>query len=191
MTKYPVRALSCVVLLMIAAGFAVVPATASPIYVQPTDLNGSYASQNDSNILGNFATAYDNFTLSGSATIYSVQWVGSYFNPSIQAPITGFTVSFYADNGHSCSASVLNRRRCRQRRRNVYRLGQRLQPDLCLQHGGLVQRYGGYNVLAFDRSRPRVPPTVGMGNQHRRRWRRISMLLRKLRFCSQRSGIRA
>lgn len=97
MTKHSGRALLCVVLPLIVAGIAVVPAAAAPIYVQPTDLNGSYASQNDTNAFGNFATAYDNFTLSGSATIYSVQWVGSYFNPSAQAPITGFTINFYAD----------------------------------------------------------------------------------------------
>jgi hypothetical protein len=98
MNKHSVRALLCVVLPLIVAGIAAVPASAAPIYFQPTDLNGSYASQNDTNAFGNFATAYDNFTLSGSYTISNVQWVGSYFNPSAQAPITGFTISFYADN---------------------------------------------------------------------------------------------
>jgi hypothetical protein len=98
MNKHFVRALSCVALVVVVAGFVAVPATASPIYLQPTDLNGSYASQNDTNGFGNFATAYDNFTLGGSYTISNVQWVGSYFNPSVQGPITGFTVSFYANN---------------------------------------------------------------------------------------------
>jgi hypothetical protein len=85
-------------LLVVALGFAVTPASATLVYIQFSDYNGAYSSQNDTNTFGNFATAYDNFTLGGSYTISNVQWVGSYFNPSIQSPITGFTVSFYADN---------------------------------------------------------------------------------------------
>jgi hypothetical protein len=100
MTKNFVRATYCAVLLVIVAGLTTLPASAAPIYVQPTDFNGAFASQNDTTGgFGNFATAFDNFTLGGSYSLNSVQWVGSYFNPSTLAPITGFTVSFYADSG--------------------------------------------------------------------------------------------
>jgi hypothetical protein len=77
----------------------------SPILVsQPTDYNGAYTSQNDTNGLGNYATVYDNFTLTTDSNIDTVQWVGSYFNPSQQAPITAWTVSFWADAGHQPGA---------------------------------------------------------------------------------------
>jgi hypothetical protein len=82
-------------------GFAIsAPARADSIlYNQPTDLNGAYASQNDtSGGNGNFATSYDNFTLGTAATIDSVAWVGSYFNPPTPGTITSFAVSFYGDS---------------------------------------------------------------------------------------------
>lgn len=100
MTKQFSRALLCVAMLAISAGIAAVPASAtSIIYFQNPDFNGAYSSQNDTNGFGNFATAYDNFTLGATYNISTVEWIGSYFNPSIQAPITGFTVNFYADSG--------------------------------------------------------------------------------------------
>ena len=49
---------------------------ATSIYVQGTDLNGGYASQNDTNTFGNFATVYDNFTLSGSYEITAIDLGG-------------------------------------------------------------------------------------------------------------------
>jgi hypothetical protein len=84
---------------VIAMGFmASAPARADvTLYDQPTDLNGSYTSQNDTNGLGNYATAYDNFTLTTASTIDSVDWVGNYFSGS-PSTITSFAVSFYADS---------------------------------------------------------------------------------------------
>ncbi|WP_083713113.1 hypothetical protein [Paludisphaera borealis] len=74
------------------------PTHATPVFDQPTNLNGAYASQNDpSGGLGNFATVYDNFTIGTGATITDVSWVGSYFNGA-PAAISGFTLTFYADN---------------------------------------------------------------------------------------------
>ena len=72
---------------------------AALVYNQPTDLNGGYFSQNDTTGgFGNYATAYDNFTLSQLAVITDVSWVGSYANPPTQGTITAFTVDFWADN---------------------------------------------------------------------------------------------
>jgi PEP-CTERM motif len=83
------------------------PASAAVLYAQPYDGSGSpYASQNDTNSFGNFATSYDNFTLAGAATITQVDFTGGYFNPFIQSPIAGFTLQFYADNGGIPGASV-------------------------------------------------------------------------------------
>ena len=42
---------------------------------------------------------YDNFTLGTASTVTGVDWVGGYFNPPTQGPITAFTISFYADSG--------------------------------------------------------------------------------------------
>jgi hypothetical protein len=70
------------------------------IYAQNPDFNGAYASQNDTaSGFGNFATAFDNFTLGANYNIDEVQWVGSYFNPPAQGVITAFTLTFYADAG--------------------------------------------------------------------------------------------
>jgi hypothetical protein len=71
----------------------------SLLYSQNPNFNGAFASQNDPNGFGNFATSYDNFSLNTSTNITQVQWVGSYFNPPNQAPITSWTLNFYADNG--------------------------------------------------------------------------------------------
>ncbi len=56
--------------------------------------------------LGNFATTYDNFTLSSTSDIAEFQWIGAYFNPPAQGPITGFTLNFYADNGGAPGATL-------------------------------------------------------------------------------------
>jgi hypothetical protein len=79
---------------------ASVPVMGSVLYTQATNFATPDASQNDTNGggLGNFATTYDNFTLGTDSDITSVQWVGSYFNPSTQGTITAFTVAFYSDN---------------------------------------------------------------------------------------------
>ncbi|HVP55753.1 MAG TPA: PEP-CTERM sorting domain-containing protein [Candidatus Eisenbacteria bacterium] len=83
------------------------PALASPlIYFQNSDYNGAYASQNDTTGFGNFATSYDNFTLGASYNIDEVAWIGSYFNPPNQGTITGFTLTFYADNGGQPGAAI-------------------------------------------------------------------------------------
>lgn len=84
----------------------------STLYTQPNGGSGNgYASQNDTNGLGNFATTYDNFTLHihfrpgspdappPSSGITTVQWFGQYFNPPTAGAITAFTISFYADAG--------------------------------------------------------------------------------------------
>jgi hypothetical protein len=71
---------------------------ASLVYAQNPDFNGAFASQNDTNGLGNFATVYDNFTLGTATTLTQVQWVGSYFNPPQQGNITAWTLTFWSDN---------------------------------------------------------------------------------------------
>ncbi len=73
------------------------------IFSQPTDLQSSQASQNDTSAggLGNYATAYDDFSLPGGTTITGVQWVGAFFNPSSAGSITGFTLNFYNNAGNA------------------------------------------------------------------------------------------
>ena len=99
MSKHLLRALLGVAMLAILATIVALPAMAdTTIYSQATDLNGSYASQNDASGFGNFATAYDNFTLGADATITSVNWVGNYFNPGLGS-VTGFTLNIYSNAG--------------------------------------------------------------------------------------------
>jgi hypothetical protein len=80
---------------------------------QPFDNTGNaYSSQNDTNGLGNFATVYDNYGIGfGGAdnfyTVQSVHWIGEYFNPPNQGPITGWTVSTYLDCGRQPCANAL------------------------------------------------------------------------------------
>ena len=78
------------------------------IYLQDTDYNGGYSSQNDTNGFGNFATVYDNFTLGATYSIDEVAWIGSYFNPATQGTITGFTLTFYADAGGAPGAAIMS-----------------------------------------------------------------------------------
>jgi len=100
MKKHFSRALLGIAMLAAWAVIAVRPASAGGLlYAQNPDYNGAYASQNDTTGgNGNFATSYDNFTLGSSASITSVEWIGSYFNPPAQGTITGWTLNFYADN---------------------------------------------------------------------------------------------
>jgi MYXO-CTERM domain-containing protein len=75
-------------------------ANAGLLFVQDTDFNGAIASQNDTTGgNGNYATAYDDFTLGVTSTVTGFDWVGSYFNPSSPGDITGWTISVYADQG--------------------------------------------------------------------------------------------
>jgi hypothetical protein len=78
------------------------------IYTQLPDYQGLYASQNDSASqgFGPFAASFDNFTLSSAATINQVTWVGGYFNPQQLGSITGWTVSFWSDNGGAPGSSL-------------------------------------------------------------------------------------
>ena len=82
------------------------PAAPSPlVYAQNPDFLNVYASQNDTTGgFGNYATAYDNFTLSTSTNIDEFAWVGGYFNPAAQGAMTGATLTFYADAGNQPGA---------------------------------------------------------------------------------------
>jgi hypothetical protein len=75
------------------AGFAGV--LASNTYDGGSNL---FASQNDTTSgFGNFATSYEQFTLSGPNSISSFSFTGGYFNPPSQGTITGWTLDFYHD----------------------------------------------------------------------------------------------
>ncbi len=85
------------------AGWAQLPCgVANQIYCQSWDGTGNlYSSQNDTNGFGNFATVYDNFTLTKTWDVESFHWVGGYFNPPVQGQITAWTLTFYNDNAGS------------------------------------------------------------------------------------------
>lgn len=89
--------------------FTALPTQAAVLYSQPYDGSTSaYASQNDTTGgNGNFATAYDNFTLATSANITGVQWTGGYFGGS-PASISDFTIQLWADNAGQPGASLLS-----------------------------------------------------------------------------------
>lgn len=79
-------------------GYAPIVKNSPLVYAQDPDFNGAIASQNDTTGgFGNFATAYDNFTLGATTSIDEVAWIGSYFSPPVQGVITGFTLTFYDD----------------------------------------------------------------------------------------------
>jgi hypothetical protein len=85
------------------SGFAQVPCgVANQITCLPWDGGSNlYGSQNDTvSGFGNFATVYQQFTLPKGPALWDVEsfhWVGGYFNPSVQAPITAWTLTFYND----------------------------------------------------------------------------------------------
>jgi hypothetical protein len=86
------------------AGFAQLPCgVANQITCQPWDGSGAvFASQNDTNGNGNFATVYQQFTLASGPTFYDVEsfhWVGGYFNPAVAGTITNWTLELYNDAG--------------------------------------------------------------------------------------------
>ena len=85
------------------AGFAQLPCgVANQIACQPWDGGSNlFASQNDTNGQGNFATSYQQFTLPKGTSYWDVEsfhWIGGYFNPGSQAPISAWTLDFY-NNG--------------------------------------------------------------------------------------------
>jgi hypothetical protein len=90
------------------AGFAQLPCgVANQIYCQTWDGAATLvASQNDTNSFGNFATVYDNFNFSQTFDVESFHWVGGYFNPPNQGPITAWTLTFYNDNNGSPGAPI-------------------------------------------------------------------------------------
>ena len=68
------------------------------VYSQSSNNDGGNTSQNDAT-QGNFATSYDNFTLTSATGINQVTWVGSYNNT--QGSISGFTVDFWSNSGNA------------------------------------------------------------------------------------------
>ncbi|HEY4930410.1 MAG TPA: PEP-CTERM sorting domain-containing protein [Terriglobales bacterium] len=92
--KLVLASLAALLLLLAVPGWA----TQVLVYSQGPDYNNLYASQNDTSGFGANFTAYDNFTLGSATTITSVGWVGGYFNPQAAGSITGWTLSFYANN---------------------------------------------------------------------------------------------
>jgi PEP-CTERM motif len=84
------------------AGFAQLPCgVANQIQCLPWDGGSNlFASQNDNvNGNGNFATTYQQFTFTQGWDVESFHFVGGYFNPPAQGPISLFTLTFYANNG--------------------------------------------------------------------------------------------
>ena len=58
-----------------------------------------FGSQNDTvSGFGNFATTYTQFSFTQTWDVESFHWVGGYFNPPAQGPITAWTLQFYNDN---------------------------------------------------------------------------------------------
>jgi hypothetical protein len=82
------------------SGFAQLPCgVANQIVCQPWDGGSNLdASQNDTNGLGNFATTYTQFSFTKTWDVESFHWVGGYFNPPNQGPITAWTLTFYNNN---------------------------------------------------------------------------------------------
>lgn len=97
------RLFACGVLVVAAA-----PARGGVLFTRSTDITNPAslptASQNDTTAggLGNFATAYENFTLATSVSVTSIDWTGSYvagtFSGSPGGSITGFTLTFWAND---------------------------------------------------------------------------------------------
>jgi hypothetical protein len=90
------------VLALSVAGWAQLPCgVTNQIVCQPWDGGSNlFASQNDTNGFGNFATTYTQFTLPSNQSDWSLEsfhWVGGYFNPPVQGAITGWTLTFYND----------------------------------------------------------------------------------------------
>src|ERR1035438_6539857 len=74
------------------SAFAQVPCgVPNQLACQAWDGGGNlFASQNDTNGFGNFATSFQQFTLAKGVSYYDVEsfhWVGGYFSPPTQGPI--------------------------------------------------------------------------------------------------------
>ena len=101
MRHYRFALFATVALGLAVSAWAAPPCDGIPylIYCQGFDGTGNaYASQNDTDSFGNYATVYDNFTVSSGLGISSIHWVGEYFNPPNQGPITAWTVTIWNDN---------------------------------------------------------------------------------------------
>lgn len=89
--------------LAVVLALAAVPAWAGQVlvYSQAPNFQGLYASQNDTANMGfgAFATSYDNFTLGSTTNLTEVAWVGGYYNPQSAGTISGWTVTFWSNNG--------------------------------------------------------------------------------------------
>lgn len=82
-------------------------ANAATLYTQTYDVWGAaFASQNAVGGIGNYATVYDNFTLSGASTVTDLSFIGVFFNPSTPSPISQFTVKFYASNAGQVGSTI-------------------------------------------------------------------------------------
>jgi hypothetical protein len=93
------------------AAFGQLPCgVANQITCQPWDGGSNlFGSQNDTNGLGNFATVYQQFTLAKGTSYYDVEsfhWVGGYFNPGNQGPITAWTLTLYSDSGGTPGSAI-------------------------------------------------------------------------------------
>lgn len=101
--RLALASLAALLLLLVAA-----PAFAGEVivYAQNPNFNGLYASQNDTSGFGNFATSYDNFTLGTATAVNQVQWVGGYYNPQSQGPISGWTVTFWSNNVNQPGSAI-------------------------------------------------------------------------------------
>lgn len=103
------RALGLAAIIAMVFALMAAPAGASTLFSQAYDNTGNlYATQNDTNSFGNFATVYDNFTLGSNANITNVQFIGGYFNPPNQGPITGWTIQFWSDNAGQPGSSLFS-----------------------------------------------------------------------------------
>jgi hypothetical protein len=86
------------------------PVHAVVVYNQPSDFPAGtlFASQNDTaGGFGNFATTFDNFTLTAATTITDVHWQGGYFNPPTLAPISTFTLIFWDNSAVNTPGAAL------------------------------------------------------------------------------------
>jgi hypothetical protein len=95
----------------------VLPARADILYNQPSTFPQSsgirvVASQNDTSPggFGNFATAYDSFSLSATSAITGVGWQGGYFAPAQQGPISAFTLTFYQNSNGQPGTALFSER---------------------------------------------------------------------------------
>jgi hypothetical protein len=82
-------------------------ADATVLWNQPFDGTGkAYSSQNDPGGYGNFATVYDNFSISAPSNLTGFSWVGEVFNGGPPSGITAWTVTLYADAGGAPGGAI-------------------------------------------------------------------------------------